>query len=185
MALLSDAGLGGPYRRWQRRIHCPRPRHARLTGLRLIGDLQDLTQVMVSQQQRPPWRSTTEACQTQSSNRFWRGSKGNDQRMPATRGSRSASNIGFGVSGSTADGEVVLASPDYLGGRLDWHDLEIDEDPTHSLAAPASEGDSQVVHLLPTQLAFPECRRNASGNSKTRSWISEQSARRPKTSDDF
>src|SRR5204863_10135271 len=55
----------------------------------------------------------------------------------------------FAVSGSTTDGEVVLAAPDYLGGRLDWHDLEVDEDATHSLAAPARDGDRHVVHLLP------------------------------------
>jgi hypothetical protein len=61
----------------------------------------------------------------------------------------------FAVAGSTDDGEVVLASPDYLGGRLDWHDLEIDEDATHSLAAPVSDADSKVVHLLPTRVNFP------------------------------
>jgi hypothetical protein len=61
----------------------------------------------------------------------------------------------FAVGGSTAAGEVVLTAPDYLGGRLDWHDLDVDGDPAHSLAAPAQDGASKVIHLLPTRVGFP------------------------------
>ncbi|MEO8452938.1 MAG: hypothetical protein ABI647_24325 [Gemmatimonadota bacterium] len=61
----------------------------------------------------------------------------------------------FAVAASTDDGEVVLAAPDYLGGRLDWHDLDVDADPAGSLAAPAEDVASTVVHLLPTRVSFP------------------------------
>lgn len=61
----------------------------------------------------------------------------------------------FAVAASTSAGEVVLAAPEYTGGRLDWHDLDVDADPSHTLAAPAAVATSTVAHLLPTRVSFP------------------------------
>lgn len=63
----------------------------------------------------------------------------------------------FAVAASTAAGEVVLAAPEYTGGRLDWHDLDVDADPSHALAAPAVDVKSTITitHLLPTRVSFP------------------------------
>jgi hypothetical protein len=60
----------------------------------------------------------------------------------------------FAVGSSSDAGEVVLASPGYLGGRLDWYDLDVDADPAHSLAAPVQDAGSKVIHLLPTRVSF-------------------------------
>ena len=50
----------------------------------------------------------------------------------------------------------MLAAPEYLGGRLDWHDLDVDADPAHTLTRrpPAAETTS-TAHLLPTRVTFP------------------------------
>lgn len=61
----------------------------------------------------------------------------------------------FAVSGRAATGEVVLKADAFAGGRLDWYDLDVDPDPTHTLDTPASAGSSAVVHLLPTRVSFP------------------------------
>jgi hypothetical protein len=61
----------------------------------------------------------------------------------------------FRVAGNTDSGELVLAAPEYLGGRLEWYDLDVDTDPSHTLTAPAEEGGSAVVHVLPTRVTFP------------------------------
>jgi hypothetical protein len=61
----------------------------------------------------------------------------------------------FAVATATPDGELTLAAPEYTGGRLDWHDLDIDADPTHALAAPTTDHPSTVTHLLPTRVSFP------------------------------
>jgi hypothetical protein len=60
----------------------------------------------------------------------------------------------FAVAGSTATGEVTLAAPEYTGGRLDWHDLDVDSDAAHALNAPATQPASTVAHLLPTRVNF-------------------------------
>lgn len=61
----------------------------------------------------------------------------------------------FSVGASTDTGELVLAAPEYLGGRLDWYDLDVDEDQTHALGAPAREVTPAKTHLLPTRVTFP------------------------------
>jgi hypothetical protein len=61
----------------------------------------------------------------------------------------------FSVSASSETGEVVMAAPSYLGGRLDWYDVDLDPDPTHTLTTPTSEVTASVVHLLPTRVSFP------------------------------
>ena len=61
----------------------------------------------------------------------------------------------FAVAGATPGGEVALAAPEYLGGRLDWHDLDVDADPAHALGAAAVDRPSTVSHLLPTRVSFP------------------------------
>jgi hypothetical protein len=60
----------------------------------------------------------------------------------------------FAVAGSTAVGEVTLTAPEYTGGGLDWHDLDIDGDAAHALNAPATQPASTVAHLLPTRVSF-------------------------------
>ena len=53
----------------------------------------------------------------------------------------------FSVAADTDAGEVVLAAPEYLGGRLDWYDLDVDptrrtrwapRPPTASAARPST-----------------------------------------------
>jgi hypothetical protein len=63
----------------------------------------------------------------------------------------------FAVAASTPDGEVTLAAPEYTGGRLDWYDLDVDNDPAHRLAPPPLDADRapRVEHLLPTRVTFP------------------------------
>jgi hypothetical protein len=63
----------------------------------------------------------------------------------------------FSIGAHTDAGELVLAAPEYLGGRLDWYDLDVDEDPAHSLAtpSPAIAEPSPPMHLLPTRVTFP------------------------------
>jgi hypothetical protein len=61
----------------------------------------------------------------------------------------------FAVSGRAASGEVVLQADAFAGGRLDWYDVDVDPDPSHTLDTPASTGTSAVVHLLPTRVSFP------------------------------
>jgi hypothetical protein len=61
----------------------------------------------------------------------------------------------FSLGASTDDGELVLAAAEYLGGRLDWHDLDIDQDLTHRLGAAPDAGAPATVHLLPTRVTFP------------------------------
>jgi hypothetical protein len=61
----------------------------------------------------------------------------------------------FSVGARTDDGEITLAAPEYLGGRLDWFDVDVDEDESHALGAPADERPGNVVYLLPTRVTFP------------------------------
>jgi hypothetical protein len=66
----------------------------------------------------------------------------------------------FAVGGAASDVEVVLESPEYLGGRLDWFDLDwvdldTDTGPANSLAAPANAGTTELATVLPTRVAFP------------------------------
>jgi hypothetical protein len=61
----------------------------------------------------------------------------------------------FAVGAGTDTGEVVLAAPEYLGGRLDWYDLDVDADPAHALGATEDPVESTVTHLLPTRVTFP------------------------------
>jgi hypothetical protein len=75
----------------------------------------------------------------------------------------------FTVAASTEAGEVVLTAPEYLGGRLDWYDLDVDTDSSHTLNAPADEGDTRVAHLLPMRVSF-------SGMPAERFWEFEDAA---------
>ncbi|MEJ0038078.1 MAG: hypothetical protein WDO68_18705 [Gammaproteobacteria bacterium] len=61
----------------------------------------------------------------------------------------------FAVGASTSAGEITLAAPEYTGGRLDWHDLDIDPDATHALGVSAAAPVTSVKHLLPTRVRFP------------------------------
>jgi hypothetical protein len=61
----------------------------------------------------------------------------------------------FSVAAATGAGELVLGAPEYLGGRLDWYDVDVDEDGSHSLAAKEQEVASTTAHLLPTRVTFP------------------------------
>ncbi len=61
----------------------------------------------------------------------------------------------FAVAAAGPAGEVALSAPAYTGGRLDWHDLDIDADPAHALGAPAAAPTLAVRHLLPTRVSFP------------------------------
>ena len=61
----------------------------------------------------------------------------------------------FLVSAATSDGEVVLAAESFSGGRLDWYDVNLDDDADHALSAPATPAASAVTHLLPTRVMFP------------------------------
>ena len=61
----------------------------------------------------------------------------------------------FAVGTSTSAGEITLAAPEYTGGRLDWHDLDIDADTSHGLGATATEPTTSVKYLLPTRVRFP------------------------------
>jgi hypothetical protein len=75
----------------------------------------------------------------------------------------------FSVSGSSDAGEVVMTAPSYLGGHLDWYDVDLDTDPTHTLTTPAAQVESTVTHLLPTRVSFP-------GMPAERFWEFEDSA---------
>jgi len=61
----------------------------------------------------------------------------------------------FSVGAHTDGGEVVLSAAEYLGGRLDWYDLDVDDERSNALASPADERASKTVHLLPTRITFP------------------------------
>jgi hypothetical protein len=61
----------------------------------------------------------------------------------------------FSVGATSDAGELVLAAPEYLGGRLEWYDLDVDEDQSHALGAPAHEAGPATTHLLPTRVTFP------------------------------
>ena len=61
----------------------------------------------------------------------------------------------FSVGARTAAEEVVLAAPEYLGGRLDWYDLDVDEDPSHTLGAGPQDVTPTTSRLLPTRVTFP------------------------------
>jgi hypothetical protein len=62
----------------------------------------------------------------------------------------------FSVGAKTDAGELVLSAPEYLGGHLDWHDLDVDADPAHTLDAPAPAVEqTTTAHLLPTRVSFP------------------------------
>jgi hypothetical protein len=62
----------------------------------------------------------------------------------------------FSVGAQTDAGELVAAAPEYLGGRLEWYDLDIDEEPAHALGVPADAPEpTQPMHLLPSRVTFP------------------------------
>jgi hypothetical protein len=61
----------------------------------------------------------------------------------------------FSVGAMTEAGELVLSAPEYLGGRLEWYDLDLDEDPSHTLDSPAEDVASITKYLLPTRVTFP------------------------------
>ena len=61
----------------------------------------------------------------------------------------------FSVGAHPDAGEVVLAAPEYLGGRLDWYDVDVDDDQTHALGAPAQNLEPAKANLLPTRVTFP------------------------------
>jgi hypothetical protein len=62
----------------------------------------------------------------------------------------------FSVGAKTEAGELVLSAPEYLGGRLDWHALDVDADPGHTLNPPAPAAEATTTaHLLPTRVTFP------------------------------
>jgi hypothetical protein len=74
----------------------------------------------------------------------------------------------FSVGAQVDQTEVVLAAPDYEGGRLDWYDVDVA--PTgQTLAAPATTIDSVVKHLLPMRVSFP-------GMPTERFWAFEDAA---------
>ncbi len=75
----------------------------------------------------------------------------------------------FSVGASADAGEVVLSAPEYLGGRLDWHDLDADADPAHALGSAPAAVASTVSHLLPARVRFP-------GMPATRFWEFEDAA---------
>lgn len=58
--------------------------------------------------------------------------------------------------GAAVDGrQVALAAEDYVGGRLDWYDVDIDTAPEAGLAAELPAKPPRVAHLLPTRVGFP------------------------------
>ncbi|MDB5816640.1 MAG: uncharacterized protein JWQ11_280, partial [Rhizobacter sp.] len=58
--------------------------------------------------------------------------------------------------GAQVDGQqVALTAPDYLGGRLDWFDMDLDASATTGLAATVPSAAPRVAHLLPTRVSFP------------------------------
>jgi hypothetical protein len=61
----------------------------------------------------------------------------------------------FSVGAQTDAGEITLAAPEYLGGRLDWFDVDVDADASHALGAPADARESTTTFLLPTRVTFP------------------------------
>jgi hypothetical protein len=61
----------------------------------------------------------------------------------------------FALGAQTDDGQITLAAPEYLGGHLDWFDVDLDADEAHALAAPTDEGESTPRFLLPTRVTFP------------------------------
>ena len=61
----------------------------------------------------------------------------------------------FSVGAHPDSGELVLAAPEYLGGRLDWYDLDVDDDPTHALGASSQTVEPAKANLLPTRVTFP------------------------------
>jgi hypothetical protein len=75
----------------------------------------------------------------------------------------------FTVAANTDAGELVLAAPEYLGGRLEWYDLDVDTDSSHTLNAPVEDGDPRVAHLLPMRVSF-------SGMPAERFWEFEDAA---------
>ena len=61
----------------------------------------------------------------------------------------------FSVGAHPDGDELVLAAPEYLGGRLDWYDLDVDEDQSHALGAPTETVEPAKANLLPTRVTFP------------------------------
>jgi hypothetical protein len=53
----------------------------------------------------------------------------------------------FAVAAAAPDGEVTLVASEFTGGRLDWHDLDIDSDKTHVLGAQPADHSVTVKHL--------------------------------------
>ena len=75
----------------------------------------------------------------------------------------------FAVGAARPAGELVLAAPEYLGGRLDWYDLDVDADPAHALGAAAAEPASRpCASAADARHASPACRPSGSGSSRTR-----------------
>jgi hypothetical protein len=75
----------------------------------------------------------------------------------------------FTVGAATDAGELVLAAPEYRGGRLEWYDLDVDTDAAHTLNTPAEDGDVRTTHLLPMRVSF-------SGMPAVRFWEFEDAA---------
>jgi hypothetical protein len=48
----------------------------------------------------------------------------------------------------------VLSSTEYEGTGIDWYDLDIDEDPDHSLRTPVQQATSSTKSLLPVRVRF-------------------------------
>lgn len=62
----------------------------------------------------------------------------------------------FAVGAVIGDEQLTLSAPEYLGGRLDWYDMDVDTTMgTDGLAATVPAKPARVAHLLPTRVNFP------------------------------
>lgn len=59
----------------------------------------------------------------------------------------------FAVAAADESGETVLEAPEYRGGALDWHDLDLA--PGASLKTPPGKAAHQVLELLAAPVEFP------------------------------
>lgn len=81
-----------------------------------------------------------------------------DARWPADAGDcwvRERLEYRFSIAAATEAGEVLLEAPEYLGGRLDWYDLDLGDAAASGLGAGSAESAERVRFLLPQPVRFP------------------------------